>query len=158
MLQHYLIDKKEAHYHMAYSYTKNKEDALDVIQDSIEKALRSIKKNGQPTYLNSWFYKILINTAIDLTRKNKKITLMDPEDMAVLMVSEDDYLHFDLETAMTKIPVQYKTIVALRYFEDMKISDIAEVLDENVNTIKTRLYKALKCLRIELKEDEHASA
>jgi len=40
----------------------------------------------------------------------------------------------------------------LRYFEDLKIGDIADVLDENVNTVKTRLYKALDLLKIELKE------
>lgn len=39
MLQQYIINNKDAHYRMAYSYTKNKEDALDVVQDSIEKAL-----------------------------------------------------------------------------------------------------------------------
>lgn len=40
----------------------------------------------------------------------------------------------------------------LRFFEDMKIDEIANVLEENVNTIKTRLYKALKLLKIELEE------
>lgn len=158
MLQHYLIDKKEAHYRMAYSYTKNKEDALDVIQDSIEKAIRSIKKNELPDNLNSWFYKILINTAIDLTRKKKRRTLLDPEDFDQLIMSEDTYRYFDLESAMEKIPTHYKTIVTLRFFEDLKLVDIAEILNENVNTIKSRLYKALNFLKIELKEDEHESA
>ncbi|MDW7661798.1 MAG: sigma-70 family RNA polymerase sigma factor [Bacillota bacterium] len=155
MLQQYIFKNKEAHYKMAFSYTKSKEDALDVVQDSIEKALRSYKKNGAPDHLNSWFYRILINTAIDYTRKNKRITLMEQEKMEFLLESEDQYRNFDLETAMEKLPNAYKTIIVLRFFEDLKISDIAEVLGENVNTVKTRLYKGLELLKIEMKEDDN---
>jgi len=156
MLQHYLIEKKEAHYHMALSYTKNKEDALDVIQDSVEKALKHIKKRGYPDQLNAWFYRILIHTAIDFTRKNRRTHLVDPESLTDLMVTEDAYRNFDLEDAMERIPVQYKTIIYLRYYEDLRLQDIAHILDEKLSTIKTRLYKGLKYLRIELKEDDHA--
>ena len=51
---------------------------------------------------------------------------------------------------MDKLPEKYKTVVILRYFEDMKIEEIAEVLDENINTIKTRLYSAIKKLNIQM--------
>ena len=156
MLQQYIIKNKEAHYRMAYSYTKNKEDALDVVQDSIEKALRAYKIKTAPDNLNSWFYRILINTAIDFTRKNKRIVLIEQDKMAFLLESEDQYKHFDLETAMEKLPTVYKTIIVLRFFEDLKIADIAEILDENVNTVKTRLYKGLELLKIEMKEDADA--
>lgn len=158
MLKDYLLEKKEAHYRMAYSYTKHSEDALDVIQDSIEKALGFIKKNGPPDHMNAWFYKILIRTAIDHLRKHKRITLMPPEDLEYLMSSEDHYANFDLKSAMDKLPPQYKTLIVLRYFEDLKIKDIGEILDENINTVKTRLYKALDFLKIELEEDDDASA
>jgi len=47
----------------------------------------------------------------------------------------------------------YKTVIIFRYFEDMKIADIANVLGENINTIKTRLYKALKLLKIKIEEE-----
>ncbi|PKM49267.1 MAG: RNA polymerase subunit sigma-70 [Firmicutes bacterium HGW-Firmicutes-7] len=153
MLQQYLIENREAHYRMAFSYTKNKEDALDVVQDSIEKALRAYKRKDKPNHLKSWYYRILINTAIDCTRRNKRIVLMEQEKMAYFLEKEDQYMNFDLKTAMEKLPNAYKTIIVLRYFEDLKISDIAEILNENVNTIKTRLYKGLKILKIELKED-----
>lgn len=152
MLQKYLIEKKEAHYRMAFNYTKNKEDALDVIQDSIEKALKS----KAPTQnINSWFYKILINTAIDHLRKNKKSSALDINDFEHLLESEDNYTNFDLSSAMEKLPPSYKTIVVLRYFEDMKISTIADTLGENISTIKSRLYRALEFLRIELEENEN---
>jgi len=49
---------------------------------------------------------------------------------------------------------KYRTIVVLRYFEDLKIDEIAEILNENVNTVKTRLYKSLEILRVKLSECE----
>ena len=44
-------------------------------------------------------------------------------------------------------------MIQLKYFEDMKLSEIAEVLGENVNTVKSRLYRGLKKLRLELSEN-----
>lgn len=152
MLKRYLLENKEAHYRMALSYTKNKDDALDVIQDSIEKALRAIRQNVCPENLNAWFYKILIRTAIDHVRKRQGLVSMEQNEMEFLLSHEDHYAQFDLATAMARLPNAYKTIIVLRYFEDLKIGDIADVLDENVNTVKTRLYKALDLLKIELKE------
>jgi len=52
------------------------------------------------------------------------------------------------------LPEKYRTIVVLRYFEDLKIDEIAEILNENVNTVKTRLYKSLEILRVKLSECE----
>lgn len=155
MLQRYLMENKEAHYRMALSYTKNKEDAMDVVQDSIEKALRAYKRNAQPENLNPWFYKILIRTAIDHVRRRKDLVSLEQENMDFLLNHEDHYESFDLATAMARLPNAYKTVLILRYFEDLKINDIAEVLEQNINTIKTRLYKALSLLKIELKEEAY---
>lgn len=155
MLKRYLLENKEAHYRMALSYTKNKEDALDVIQDSIEKALRAIQQNVRPQNLNAWFYKILIRTAIDHVRQRKDLVTMEQEKMEFLVKHEDHYARFDLATAMARLPNVYKTILVLRFFEDLKITDIAEVLGENVNTVKTRLYKALELLKIEMREEAY---
>lgn len=152
MLKTYLLENRESHYRMAYSYTKNQEDAMDVLQDSIEKAYRALKKGQKPDQLNGWFYRILINTAIDFIRKNKRLFYMESEKLEFLMTYEDQYRDFDLETALEKLPHRYRTVVILRYFEDMKIQDIAKALDENPNTIKTRLYKSLELLRIDLQE------
>ncbi len=64
----------------------------------------------------------------------------------------DSYEDIDLKRALDELPYKYKTIIILRYFEDMKIEEIAAILDINVNTVKTRLYKALEKLRIKLDE------
>ena len=66
----------------------------------------------------------------------------------------DTYEDIDLQEALERLPEKYRIVVILRYFEDMKIGDIAQVLNENENTIKTRLYNGLSKLKIELIEEE----
>ena len=70
------------------------------------------------------------------------------------MVGFDEYENFDLQRAMRLLPEKYKRVIILRYFEDMKISEITEVLGENESTIKTRLYSGLSKLKIELMKAE----
>lgn len=83
---------------------------------------------------------------------------MDPDDFEYMLQTKDKYLDFDLETAMEKLPHSYRSIIILKYYEGMTLSEIAEVLGENINTIKTRLYRGIDFLRLELKENEHESA
>ena len=56
----------------------------------------------------------------------------------------DDYEDIDLKRALDLLTYDQRVIITLRFFEDMKIKDIAEITGENINTIKTRLYKALE--------------
>lgn len=151
LLEDYILNNKESHYRTAYSYVKNKEDALDVVQESIYKALSSIEAIEHIEFLKTWFYRILINTSIDYLRKSRKVTYVD--DMILDIHSdrkEDTYQDFDLQDALDKLPDEYKSIITLRYFEDLKLEEIAEILQQNLNTVKTRLYAGLKKLRIEI--------
>lgn len=149
----YVMSNKESHYRLAFSYVKNVDDALDVVQEAICKAISTLDTLKNPDYLKTWFYRILINTSVDVLRKRKKLIVMDEEALSGLDSEVyDQYAEIDLQNAMEKLPVPYKSIVVLRFFEDLKIEDIAAVLDENINTIKTRLYKSLKLLRIEMED------
>lgn len=152
-LQVYLLENKNAHYRLAYSYTKHPEDAWDIIQESVEKAIRAIHKSNFPESINNWFYRILINTSLDYLRKNKRLILTESNVLERMLEHEDHYENIDLEKAMDQIPSEIKTIITLRYFEDLKISDIAIMLDQNENTIKTKLYRGLRLLRLEMEED-----
>lgn len=151
----YVLKYKENHYRLAYSYVKNADDALDIVQESVYKAICSKDSLKDPGNLKTWFYRILVNTSIDFIRKNSKTEAVD-EDILININSGtmDDYENFDLKKALDKLPDNYRTVVVLRYFEDLKFEEIAEVLNENVNTVKTRLYKSLKALRIEMEDYE----
>ena len=147
----YIISNKEKYYRVAYSYVKNTDDALDIMQESIYKAVANVDSLQDISYINTWFYRIIVNTSIDFLRKQKKVIPVDNEVLASF-VSEinDEYENFDLQRAMDNLPEKYRVVVVLRYFEDLKIEEIAEILNENTNTIKTRLYKSLKLLRIKM--------
>ncbi|MFF0873487.1 RNA polymerase sigma factor, partial [Bacillus velezensis] len=55
-----ITERKEDFYRLAYSYVKNKDDALDIVQESIQKALTSVESVKNPDVIKSWFYKILV--------------------------------------------------------------------------------------------------
>jgi RNA polymerase sigma-70 factor (ECF subfamily) len=143
-----ITEHKADFYRLAFSYVKNQEDALDIVQESIKKALISIDSIKDIQSIKSWLYKIVVRTAIDFLRKHKRLTLMDDEALEYLSRGrEDQYEDMDLKQAMDQLPVKYKTIIILRFFE-------AEIIEENINTVKTRLYRALKLLRITMTEED----
>lgn len=149
----YVIKNKESHYRLAFSYVKNTDDALDIVQESICKAISTFDTLKTPSYLKTWFYRILVNTSIDFLRKRKKLMVVDDITASNFNLSKvDDYEDIDLQRALEELPVQYRSVVVLRFFEDLKIEEIAVILDENINTIKTRLYKALELLRIKMND------
>lgn len=150
----FITEHKENVYRLAYSYVRNSEDALDIVQESIHKAISSLEHMDDPSFLKSWFYRIVVNTSIDFLRKHKKIQVVDDETMELFSQgTEDIYHNIDLNRALDALPDKYRIIIILRFFEDLKIDEIAKVLHENTNTIKTRLYKALGMLREILKDD-----
>ena len=149
-LETYIIANKEKLYRLAYSYVRNQEDALDVVQESIYKALSHQHTMENPAAVKTWMYRIVVHTALDFIRKNKKISYLTDEMIENRSAKEDAHENFDLSKAMQQLSPKHRTVIILRFFEDMKLDDIAQVLDENVNTVKTRLYKALKLLKIQL--------
>lgn len=148
-LKKYILDNQEMFYRLAYSYVRNQQDALDIVQESICKAIRYEKDLKDQAAMKTWFCRIILNTAIDLYRKDKKVVYFNDQDI-IDSASEQEYQDFDLQNALDDLPEKYKTVIILRFFEDMKIEEVAKVLDENVNSVKTRLYTALKKLRITL--------
>ena len=151
LIEDYVVKNKESHYRLAFSYVKNADDALDVVQESIYKALSNIDTIIKPDYIKTWYYRIIVNTSITLLRKRKKLVAVDDETLYGLNLgSVDNYEDIDLQQALEDLAVKYRSVVVLRFFEDFKIEEIAVILDENVNTIKTRLYKALKMLHVKM--------
>ncbi|PAE21123.1 RNA polymerase subunit sigma-70 [Bacillus sp. 7504-2] len=146
----YVMKHKEQFYRLAYSYVHNQDDALDIVQDSVQKAIRA-KTLKDETAIKSWFYKIVVNTSLDFLRRRQKMTVVDEFTMQQNLGSHmDHYEDIDLEHALNELSPDYRSVVVLRYFEDLKIEEVADVLGLNVNTVKTRLYKALKILKIQL--------
>ena len=142
-----LIDQYERFYRLAYSYVHNEADALDVVQESACKAIIQCKNLKDTEKLLPWLCRIVVNTSLDLLRSQIK---EQPAEELPETVTEDKYQEFDLKEALNRLELENRTIITLRYFEDMKLEDIALVVNENVNTVKARLYRSLKKLRIQL--------
>jgi len=150
-----LIEKNQDRmYKIAYSYVKNKEDALDVVQEAVYKSYISYNKVKKIEYEETWLIRILINAAIDLLKKNKKIVILELENMEELSSNDSEFIDNKVAVhgALEKLNEQERAIVILRYFEDMKLMDVAKLLGKPISTIKSTLYRALKKMEIELME------
>lgn len=154
-LEQYCIDNRDKFYRLAYSYVRNQEDALDIVSESILKALTNKKKIKDKEAVKTWLYRIIVNTSLDFLRKEKKDLQIIKDKEAAETWGFDEYLNIDLQNAMDILPDSHRIIIILRFFEDMKIENIALLLDENVNTIKSRLYSSLKKLRIQMDEESY---
>ena len=141
-----LTENYERYYRLAYSYMRNEDDALDVVQESAYRAIRDCRKVRNKDYLSTWIYRIVVNTALDMLRRKKKENIT--EELPEIPV-EDQYQDLELRTVLNQLDDKSRTIILLRYFEDLKLEDIADIVGDNLNTVKARLYRSLKRLNLE---------
>ena len=145
----YIKENQEKLYRIAYTYTKNQEKALDVVQESIEKALKNIYQLKEKEYIKTWFYRILINECLQDIKKNKRIITCELQEIENKIDWNDNITTegIDLYNYIQKLNEKVRIVIILRFFEDMKIEEIATITKTNVNTVKSRLYKGLKELK-----------
>lgn len=152
--QELMEEEKVKLYKIAYLYTKNEADALEVFQETVYKAYISIKDLKEERYFSTWLSRILINVAIDLVNKKKKVIPMDKEilegKLAPYQSEENDP---DLLDAVMKLEEKYKTVLILRFYKDFTIKQIAETLDCPEGTVKTNIHRGLNILKEKVKED-----
>ena len=127
---------------------KNKEKALDVVQESIYRAFKNYQKVREPQYLKTWFCRIIIHVSLDILKKEKNFIYN--ENIIEFCSGKEDEEYIDLYAAIDGLDMESKMIVTLRFFEDMKIEDVAQVMQLNVSTVKSKLYRALQVLKKEL--------
>lgn len=141
-------------YRLAYTYVKNPDDAMDVVQESVYKAIQNASGVRSRGAIKGWLCRIVANTALDFLRSRAREV---PVDEVPETGREDTYQDLDTLRALDRLEERERTVVVLRFFEDMKLQDIALATGENLNTVKTILYRSLKKLRIQLMEGESFS-
>lgn len=151
----YIQEHQADFYRIAASYLKNPEDAMDAVQNAVCKALEKYRTIRQPEFLKTWFYRILVNECQMMLRNRKKEVLTDEEDTWDIpstegVFSEEDY---QLYQEVMLLPEKLKTVILLRFYEDMALKEIADITETNLSTVKTRLYQALKILKIQIEGD-----
>ena len=149
-IERQLIADYHKQYRLAYSYVHNENDALDIVQESAYKAVKNSHTLKNPQYAGTWIYRIVINESISFLRKQKQreTSLYEADGETT-----DLYQDVDLHQALEQLELMDKTVIMLLYFEGMQLNQIAETLDENLSTGKSRLYRSLKKLRISLEEE-----
>ncbi len=154
-LINYIRDNQDKLYRMAFSYAKNEDAALDIVQEAITKALKNIDKLKEEKYVNTWFYRIVINECLQYIKKNKKMMYCRLQEIENKVDWKDSITYEGIDTYkyVQKLSPKIKTVILLRFFEDKKIEEIAKITNTNVNTVKSRLYKGLKELRKWLKNE-----
>lgn len=134
-------------YRIAFSYVRSEADALDIVQESAYKAIYHAAKLKNPEYARTWICRIVINEAVSFLRKQKK---EQTKPMAAELAGAEAEDMTDLRNALEKLAPEEKTVIILRFFEEMKLEEIAAVCQESVSTIKSRLYRTLKKLKLDL--------
>lgn len=153
-LEALILQSYESMYRTALVYMKNEQDAMDVVQESIVKAIKNAGQIKELSFMKTWLYRIVINTALDELEKRKKILPLFSEDEEI---REDRYQDPDIARNLQKLDHLEKTVILLRYFEEWKLEEIAEYLGKNLNTVKSILYRSLKKLRTEMMKGEAVS-
>ena len=140
-----LIKNYEKYYRMAYSYVFCEQDAMDIVQEGAYRAILKSDLLKQPEYVDTWICKIVINEALRFLKKNK-LASVDMESLPE-KGKEDEVEDIDLQRALEKLDNQERAIVVLRYFEEEKLENIGKAMNLNVNTVKSRLYRAMDKLK-----------
>ena len=140
-----LVKNYEKYYRMAYSYVFCEQDAMDIVQEGAYRAILKSDLLKQPEYVDTWICKIVINEALRFLKKNK-LASVDMENLPE-QGKEDEVEDIDLQRALEKLDNQERAIVVLRYFEEEKLENIGKTMNLNVNTVKSRLYRAMDKLK-----------
>src|SRR3989344_8818925 len=149
-------------YGFVYKYVNSQAVAEDITQEVFLKVWRNAKKVDKNKNFKSWLYTIAKNTALDHLKKKKSIPFSQFEtaegknilidilaDKALLpdKASQLSELKNTFMAAIKKLSKKYSTVLSLYYYQYLNFREIAEVLQEPINTIKSRHRRGLILLK-----------
>ena len=150
----YITTNQDKFYRIAYTYVKNEQAALDTVQESIYKALTHHQSLKTKDYIQTWFYRILVNECLSYLRKQKPILSLSSFINSIVHTDNYPLDELDMSEKLDALPPKIKTIIILHYFESLTLSEIADITNTNLSTVKSRLYKGLKLLKVKYEEEE----
>ncbi|MGO4372369.1 RNA polymerase sigma factor SigW [Paenibacillus sp. 2TAB19] len=153
-------------FHMAYRMLNNRQESEDVVQDTFLRVYKNLDRYDETLKFSTWIYRIATNLCIDRLRKRKPVYSLDAESSehegldGYSMIPSDDrtpetemllsdtqrIIHQAIET----LPPKYKTVMTLRYMQDLSLQEIGDIMDMPVTTIKTRVHRGREFLRKKL--------
>jgi len=147
---HYLIETySDMMIRISYSYMKNLSDAEDITQEVFIKLLEKRPNFKNETHEKSWLIRVAINLSKDKLKSSYFKNTTSLEDDFVDTTQEDN----DVIQAVLNLPVKYRSIVFLYYYENYSISEISNILNIKESTVGSQLSRGRKLLKSILKED-----
>jgi len=141
---------------IALRIVNHRAEAEEVAQDAFVKAFNYLKNFNRQARFSTWLYRIVFNTAISYKRKNRLITegienkhVENPE-RADAGIERDDKAVF-IGQAMRKLNDADQLAIQLFYIKEFSLEEVADLMGQNVNTIKVRIHRARQRLADELK-------
>ncbi|MFP4200414.1 MAG: RNA polymerase sigma factor [Clostridia bacterium] len=150
-------------YNMSFRMLGNSEDARDITQETFLKAYSSLPRFRGDSTFSTWVYRIAKNACLDFLRRRSRGMafsldeplnteegelerqipgdLPDPEEVAL-----DSEVRRAVADAIANLPPHHRSIIVLRDIEDLRYEEIAEVLEVELGTVKSRLYRARAAL------------
>ncbi len=155
-----LIDRHVGHiFNFIRQHVGNQDSAQDLTQEVFIKIWKNIKKFDAERNFKIWMFQIARNTIIDFLRKKKNIPFSElekygreefdavdespnPEEILDKKLSESD-----VAKALEKMTPQFRSVIALYYQEGFNFREISEIMDEPLDTVKSRHRRALQMLK-----------
>ncbi len=154
-LVEYIIANQDKFYRLAYSYVRNREDALDIVQSAVCKALEKSSTLRNENAVKTWFYKIVVNESLILLNEKKRIVLSGEDHGDEPGYEPKEFELYDtLHEQIEQLEDETQSIIRLRYFEELSLEEISKILGINLSTVKSKLYRGLKKLKIIVREEE----
>ena len=151
-----LIDKYSNFiYSIAIRYLKNRENAEDIVQEVFVRYIDQLHKRisfNDKEHEKNWIAKVTINLCFNELKKqkNRKNVPLDNEIVYTFEVRQEYYIYDEVQ----KLPLKYRSVFELFYFDDMKISEISKILNISESNVKTRLKRTREMLKKRLTEQD----
>jgi len=136
---------------IAYAFLRDRSAAEEVAQDVFLELHRSVGSLESPRHIVNWLRKVTAHRSIDRQRRMRPLwALEEVREPAAPAPSGDPMLKETLRALVASLPDKPRLVMILKYQEDMEASEIAEVLEMPLGTVKSHLQRSLKLLRDKL--------
>jgi len=158
---------KDKVYQLSFRMLGNRHEAEDIAQEAFIRAFVNIQSFNINLKFSTWIYRIATNLCIDRIRKKKPDYYLDAEvagTEGLTMYShipstaplpEDDVESLELQESIqkeiSKLPEKYRSVIVLKYIEELSLNEISEILDIPLGTVKTRIHRGREALRKQLR-------
>ncbi|MDK2562443.1 RNA polymerase sigma factor [Romboutsia sedimentorum] len=147
-----VLEAERTLYHVAKSILLHDQDCEDAVQGAILKAYDKLETLKEEQYFKTWLIRILINECYSL--KRKKITNVPYEECFAFTKADDKKDYSELYLAIYKLPPRIRITIVLYYVEGYSVEEVKKILKIPSGTVKSRLAKGRKLLKIKLEHME----